>query len=192
MKDVSKLVALDIGGVCVELHFARALARLGLSSFAMLGTRFHELNRALETGACGEAEFWRGMEELFGGRFSQSELAEIWSSIIGDAFPGMGEAIRSRHGRYRFVFFSNTSVCHMRTVFERIGSFSDCIEGGVYSYEAGCIKPEPEIYELFEEKYGVPDFYFDDNRDNVAGAKKRGWNAFVFTSAKDFASILGD
>jgi 2-haloacid dehalogenase len=48
-------------------------------------------------------------------------------------------------------------------------------------------KPEPRIYEIVEERSGRQAealFFTDDNPDNIAAAKARGWEAHLFTDAK--------
>ena len=47
------------------------------------------------------------------------------------------------------------------------------------------------MYELFEKRHGVPDFYFDDKLCNIEGARKRGWNAIQFTHAEQL-DLIGD
>lgn len=54
-------------------------------------------------------------------------------------------------------------------------------------------KPDPRIYELVEERSGRPAealFFTDDNPDNVAAAKARGWDAHLFTDAPSLEAQL--
>jgi len=71
-----------------------------------------------------------------------------------------------------------------------MNGFGHLVTGGVYSFSAGAMKPDPVIYEAFEREYGVPYAYFDDRAENVEGAKARGWNAFVYHSPEEFRQIL--
>lgn len=53
------------------------------------------------------------------------------------------------------------------------------------SSEVGCRKPEPEIYDLTTDRFGVaPDriLYLDDFLSNVEGAQAKGWGTIHVTS----------
>lgn len=54
-------------------------------------------------------------------------------------------------------------------------------------------KPEPRIYEIVEERagrVGADLFFTDDNPDNIAAARARGWDAHLFTDARGLAQQL--
>ncbi|ANU06408.1 HAD family hydrolase [Paraurantiacibacter namhicola] len=56
----------------------------------------------------------------------------------------------------------------------------------VVSGDERLAKPDPRIYALAEERFGrVGDalFFTDDNPDNIAAAKARGWDAVLFEDA---------
>jgi len=106
--------------------------------------------------------------------------------------PGMADAVRDFSFRgVRFIYFSNTSKMHMDTFFSS-NDFSHLVTGCVFSYSAGSMKPEPEIYESFEKLYGVPDMYFDDRQENIDAAVRRNWNGVLFTSAAMFRNTVDE
>jgi 2-haloacid dehalogenase len=54
-------------------------------------------------------------------------------------------------------------------------------------------KPDPRIYEIVEERSGRAGhqlFFTDDNPDNIAAAKARGWDAHLFTDAVSLEAQL--
>jgi len=56
----------------------------------------------------------------------------------------------------------------------------------VVSGHENVAKPEPEIYAIAEERFGLPPrelFFIDDKAENIAAAKARGWHGHVFTGA---------
>ncbi len=69
--------------------------------------------------------------------------------------------------------------------------FEDIIVSGIEKIA----KPDPRIYELVEQRSGRRGdalFFTDDNPDNVAAAKARGWDAHLFTDAAQLeAQLLG-
>lgn len=67
--------------------------------------------------------------------------------------------------------------------------FDDIIVSGVEKVA----KPDPRIYEITETRSGRSGdalFFTDDNPDNIAAAKARGWDAHLFTDAATLESAL--
>ncbi len=183
-------VALDIGNVCVTLQPERALRALGLSR-GTLPEEFTDAFCELECGRMETAEWLSIFRRATGNRFTETELLNIWNSIIGDPMPGMEEQVRSYTAKgVKFVYLSDVSRVHLDNVC-RILPFAHLIADGIYSFEAGVRKPHSAIYELFESRHGIPDFYFDDKLCNVEAARKRGWNAVRFQYA-DQLDAIGD
>ena len=64
-------------------------------------------------------------------------------------------------------------------------SFLKIFDGGVFSWEEKCMKPDPKIYKTLLTRYQiVPEhaLFFDDRPENVEGARKVGINAIVFNT----------
>lgn len=186
-----KLVALDIGGVCISIHPERLLKKLGLAGILHLPSLLMELNGRFETGKISAEEWLEELGKFTGGKYDRAGLIELWNLLLGPSLPGMADAVRRAVRRgWRFVYFSNTSSLHMAHFF-RTNDFCHLVTGSVFSYDAGSLKPEEDIYRIFEEKYGVPDFYFDDRAENIAGAVKRNWkNPVLFRSARQLDELL--
>lgn len=187
--DQRKLVALDIGGVCVQLHKDLCYAELGYDTEAVVPEHFLNECIKLEKGLTTNEDWLNLFMETTENRFTRTQLLRVWNNMIGFDIPGMGQAVRTLSDRYRFVYFSNTSRLHLDEVVRKC-SFSHLVTGGVFSFEAGYMKPENHIYSVFEKTYGIPVAYFDDNVDNIEAAKKRGWNGHVFHDAETFYRIL--
>jgi len=65
-------------------------------------------------------------------------------------------------------------------------SFFDKFDGGVFSCDVNVIKPSPEIYRYFLQKYQLkPEecVFFDDMEENVSAAEKEGIKSVLFTTA---------
>lgn len=176
------VIALDIGGVCIQLRHQEFLASVGLSGFPVA---FEEASAAFECGRI-TAEGWlrQCREEVPALQKIPEDLLWVaFRSIIGPDQPGMEELTRRWvKAGYQLIFFSNTSSVHADEVWKKI-AFAERISGGVYSYEAGCMKPDPAIYQYFEQRYGRPVLYLDDNAANVEQGLKAGWPARLFTGA---------
>ena len=67
--------------------------------------------------------------------------------------------------------------------------FQDIVVSGVER----CAKPDPLIYEISERRFGHEGpalFFTDDNPANVAAARERGWQAYLFEDAVTLESQL--
>lgn len=185
-----RIIALDIGGVCINLHFEKMLKKLGIIASVFTPPReFSDISWQFEKGLVSRGEWLDVFVKYTKNKFTRPELISIWNLAIGEAKEGMLEAVREKiaHG-FRFVYFSNTSSLHMDAFFSN-NAFSHLVTGGVYSYETHLMKPDDAMYEAFEKRYGIPYAYFDDRLENVEGAKKRNWNAIHFRSANDLKNL---
>lgn len=190
MKKDPKLIALDIGDVCVSIHLDRLTKKMGLITSLIMSHKIFDREKMLERGEISSQEWLDDMMTFTKGKYSMEELRAAWDSIIGDPIPGMEDAMRRAVAKgYRFVFFSNTSALHMETFLSGT-RLAQLVSGAVFSFDAGSMKPDRVIYETFEQKYGIPGFYFDDNKDNIAAGKARGWNAIRFHSPDQLDQVL--
>lgn len=181
-----KVIAIDIGGVCLDVDFRRCLLQLGYSGSQAVPEEFMLACGKFECGLLDEKEWLDDFRSVTGGRFSDDELLSAWNSIIGDDIPGMADAVREITGRgFRFVFFSDTSTVHIMEVYRKL-SFANLISGGIFSFDAGALKPSVKMYEAFERSYGEPCFYIDDKKGNIEGGIKRGWESRMFISPRQF------
>lgn len=186
----NKLVALDIGNVCVSIHFAPFMQCFGIRDMLSIPAQFIKLDRQFEVGELSTEEWLNRFDELTAHRFTKARLLEIWNSIVGPSLPGMEDAIRRAVKRgWRFVFFSNTSKPHMDKFLSE-NEFCHLVTGAVFSYDAHALKPDAKIYEVFERDYGIPEFYFDDSATNIAAGSARGWNSVQFRSPDQLNELL--
>jgi putative hydrolase of the HAD superfamily len=91
----------------------------------------------------------------------------------------------TRQGGLRLYYLSNMPVDYAR-VLEREFAFVRQFDGGVFSGDAGHIKPESAIYELLQQRYALePEntMFIDDLLDNVRAAQALGWSSLVFHDA---------
>ena len=184
-----KTVALDIGGVSIQLRYQEAYANFGVSSPAELPAEFTALCGEYECGRISTEVWLKGFREITKFRYSENELLSIWCSVIGDTVPGMKEQIEKYAANgYDFIFLSDISETHLAETFRKC-SFAHAVIGGIYSFEVGARKPDHAMFRAFENAYGRPAFYFDDRADNIESAKKFGWNAIRFHSADQLDAL---
>ncbi|MDD4097899.1 MAG: hypothetical protein PHC30_03940 [Lentisphaeria bacterium] len=182
MMEERKVVALDIGNVCLQITPQRAFDYFGLGDFWQPETELWQAAEALECGRIGEEDFLDSFRSLLGQRFSTAEIHRGWNLVLGEEIDGMADFVRTMLADgYQFVFFSDTSAMHMQEVRRKL-SFFDLIPDGIFSFEVGARKPHQDMYRDFERKHGLPAFYFDDRQVNIEAARQRGWPGFQFTS----------
>ena len=89
---------------------------------------------------------------------------------------------------------SNTCDIHWQHLLRcRYGIMPGGISPLVLSYEVGAMKPHPSIYEAAVAKAGVPAdriFFCDDIPAHVEAARAAGWDAEVFTGARQLVEQL--
>ena len=89
---------------------------------------------------------------------------------------------------YSLYLLSNASV--MQHEYWPRFPMSTMFDGKLISCETGVVKPNPEIYMRFTEKFGLkPDecLFIDDQPSNVAAAIQCGWSGIVFHGDADEA-----
>lgn len=116
----------------------------------------------------------------------EKEIREVYKHLEGCAylFPYTLNLIRFfREKGFQIYFLSNYSEYLYKKTKETL-SFLETFDGGVFSFEEKCIKPDKIIYERLLNKYNItPEeaIFFDDREENVKAAEKLGIQGIVFT-----------
>lgn len=184
-----KTVALDIGGVCLELHYNRCREYFGIKS-QELPQPLLKATDQFERGLIAETDWLQQFRIASKGELSDDEICLGWNIIIGNDMVGIAELIREMTALdYCFIYFSDTSPLHLFEVYRKF-SVAHLITGGIFSFEVNAKKPEAAMYEAFEAEYGKPDLYLDDRVENIAGGEKFGWNSHLFTGVENLRKTL--
>lgn len=99
---------------------------------------------------------------------------------------------REQQDDLKLYFLSNMPVPYARTL-EDLHDFIEWFDGGIFSGDAGHIKPEPAIYQLMQERYGLDPqhtIFVDDLPANVQAARAQGWQAIEFRSPQQLTLEL--
>ena len=181
-----KVIALDIGGVCINLHSDE------IAKFFDTGIpeEFTAVSNMLEKGIITRIEWLNIFHYLTHNKFSDDELLTAWANIIGEAIKDMPDLAKELvDAGYKLVFFSDTSEGHIQEVYRNL-SFANLVTGSIFSYEVGSRKPHKKMYEAFEDEYGKPVFYIDDQLVNVEAGQSNGWDSHLFTSPENMRKAL--
>lgn len=94
---------------------------------------------------------------------------------------------------FRIYYLSNYSEWARRRTAEAL-NFLDLMDGGLFSYEAGLIKPDQAIFEALLKRCPeiIPEesVFFDDTPDNVEAACRFGLHGILFCSQKQAENDL--
>jgi len=174
----------DIGNVLIPFDFNRALRRIAPQCSVSLETlppESHALTQIYESGKIDRAEFLRQAFALLQYHGTEAEFIAAWSDIFVEnhAMTGLVQRLRARYPLY---LLSNTSDIHS-AYFEAKYPVFQAFSGAVYSYTAGCIKPNPAIFEIAIRQFGVDPaetVYIDDLHANVVAAQSLGFRALHY------------
>ena len=169
----------DIGNVLCTFDYEPMLGALRAQS-TELGAdplrRFAETKDLYETGKWGDDEFITHVSDAIGFRLDRDEFVRIWTSVFKENAP-MTRVVRGLHAAGHPLFLlSNTNGLHLRYLVDTLPVF-ELFAGGVYSHEAGSIKPEPLIYEAAISRFSIdPEeaFYIDDLPANISTGERLG------------------
>lgn len=122
-----------------------------------------------------------------------------WIDMMGGTLPGMEELVRDYKARgYGVWGLTNWSRETFPLVRHRYPVF-DLLEGIVVSGEERIKKPDPVLYRILLERYGLPArecIFIDDNPVNAAGGEGLGIRGLVFQDAaqlrRDLDAILSE
>ena len=180
-----KLLALDIGNVCVKIDFANFAQSLKLDKIPEV---LIDLQRELECGITTDEAFIYAVSMAC--HCDPVTALHAFNSILIEAVPGMDELI-STLDEYGFEarFFSDISLTHLTRTHELFPA-AQFVPDGMYSFVAGAQKPAEEMFAAFEEKFGIPALYVDDRIELIEAARKRNWNAIQFTTAAALKEAL--
>lgn len=126
----------------------------------------------------------------------EKEIRKAWENLhdmLGRydyAVPWLQEL---KNKGYKLYFLSNFSQ-KIRRECAHVLDFLPLMDGGVFSYQEGLIKPDPAIYRLLLERYGLQAgecVFLDDTSRNVEEALEQGMAAIVFCSREQAAEELG-
>lgn len=108
--------------------------------------------------------------------------------VAGDPYEYTVSLLQSLKDKgYKLYYLSNWSRYGFESCKESgLFDFLEMFDGGVVSYQVGMLKPFKGIYTNFLTEYKLDPkecLFFDDKKENVAGAKAVGMNAKLFTPA---------
>lgn len=126
---------------------------------------------------------------------SPSEVRRVVEGVPAELqlMPGTAALIqRLRGAGQRLCFLSNMPRPYARHL-RAAHPLDVWFDGGVFSSDELLIKPDPAIFALAQQRFGVPPselMFFDDHPVNIEAARAAGWHALHFTDAHQAEAAL--
>lgn len=118
-----------------------------------------------------------------------------WIKMMGEQIPGMQELVEELKNRgYRLYGLTNWSAETFPLVKDNYPVFR-LLDGIVVSGEEKIAKPDPGIFRILLQRYGLkPEecLFIDDNPGNVSTGESLGIRGLIFTSAAALKSRLAE
>jgi epoxide hydrolase-like predicted phosphatase len=190
-------VFFDMGGVLLRTEDRSTRqaweARFGLPDWGLADTIFNsEASRRASVGRAGVDEIWLAAGQQFG--LSADELAQLEADFwAGDQFDEpLFAYIASLRPRYRTGLISNAWPT-MREYLGQHPFVGAAFEKLFISAELGIAKPDPRIYQLALEEYGLAPqaaVFVDDLPENVRAAEALGMAGVLYQAGMDVPGAL--
>lgn len=116
-----------------------------------------------------------------------------WREMLTEEVPGMRALLAEVFRKYEVYGLTNWS---METFPQARSEFSilQMIDRYVVSGSEGYVKPDPRLFQILLDRYGLKagdSIFVDDNPDNVAAADRMGFHGILFQGADDLRKQLG-
>ena len=125
-------------------------------------------------------------------RLSSEKVREIakatfehWHEYNNVARPGMEQIVRALKTRGQRVYILSNVSRRLTDTYKSVVPASDQYDGAFFSGEVLALKPQPIIYQMFFERFGLNPadcFFIDDVQDNVEASIRCGMDAWWFNS----------
>ncbi len=186
-------IVFDMGNVVVRYDPSYFVERAGIRNpedrQLILNELFHSVEWAqMDAGTLTEETAEPRILPRFPERLHETvrELLYRWA-YPRETIPGMEDLIRRlKEAGYHIYLLSNASSAQ-HEYWPRF-PVSRYFDGKLISWDVKTVKPNPQIYRLFTEKFSLkPEecLFTDDSAANVAAAIACGWEGIVFHGSAD-------
>jgi len=191
-----KTIFFDIGGVLLNIHPDKTIKYLSeitnLTEKEIEKAFPEEAHHKYERGEISGTEFFNAVKHELpkSNNLTEEQFWNAWGMLVG-AETKVVEIMNKLSLKYSVWLLSNTNPYHILEE-ERFKLF-DKITGGVYSFEVGSRKPEPDIFHSalkIANTSAEESLFIDDLLVNVKIARSLNFNTIHFKSINDFSNQL--
>ncbi|MGU3416285.1 glucose-1-phosphatase [Enterobacteriaceae bacterium C34A] len=184
------LYIFDLGNVIVDIDFNRVFgawsdfSRVPLATLKqkfVMGEAFHQHER----GEISDEAFAEALSQEMELPLSYEQFEHGWQAIFVGLRPEVIAIMHKlREQGHRVVVLSNTNNLHTTFWPDEFPQVREAADRVYLSQEMKMRKPEARIYQrvLEDEGFSAADtVFFDDNADNIEGARQLGINSILVT-----------
>lgn len=181
----------DINGCMVHFFhgaFTRLAHETGLSA-DYIESAFWHYNDAVCRGEMTLDTFNDKLAEKLG--VPAIQWADYYMEAV-EPITEMGELVRWAVQHYRIGLLSNIMPGFIKEMIATNLLPDVAYDAIIDSSEVGTIKPEEEIYQIAEQRAGVPSseiLFVDDSRTNLMAAERLGWRVLWFNDIEPSESV---
>ena len=194
---MTKNIIFDFGNVLVQWHPERVYGEyFGNEAKAWWFLRHvadNEWRLRIDAGESSET----CIRELQQRQPEYAEAIELyrskWREMLTDEVPGMRELLHQlstvNYQLYGLTNWSMESFPEAREHFDILQMIDHYVVSGAEGY----VKPDPRLFQVLLDRYGLRAeecIFIDDNPDNVAAARNMGMRGIVFTNAESLRKEL--
>lgn len=175
----------DIGNVIIDVDFIPPLSKLIPEDTDNPEDRLRQLlekKDAFEAGKIPPDEYFAWAAETIGFTGPMEKFHTAWLDIFSPNKPMWNCIEQLASDGHRLILFSNINNPHKEYLLEHYPVFK-AFTGGVFSYQTGHIKPEPEIYQIAIRQYSLTPsstLYIDDLPANIEAGKQAGFRCHQY------------
>jgi putative hydrolase of the HAD superfamily len=188
----------DLGGVVIDIDFDRVFARWAQHAnceVTLLRERFSTdaAYRGHEIGALSDAAYFASLRTSLGIDIPDAKFLDGWNAIFIGEIPGIAALLARARARVPLYCFSNTNRAHQICWSAGYANIMKNFDKVFVSSSIGLRKPDAAAFQHVVNEIGMPAeriLFFDDNADNVRGARACALQAVHVTAPADVANAL--
>lgn len=198
-----KNLLFDLGGVIMNIRRAdcvEAFRKLGMAEADSYLGEYSQSGpfKGIENGDYTPAQFHDAVRAIIGSPVTDEAIDEAFCRFLLGIPAERLRALEKLHRNYRIYMLSNTNpIMWHRAIlpyFTADGhSLTYYFDGVLRSYEAGCMKPDPEIFRQAEERFGIrpgETIFLDDSLHNTEVAASLGFHTIHVAPGQEFLPLV--
>jgi FMN phosphatase YigB (HAD superfamily) len=194
----TRALLFDLGGVLVDIEFARALSSWqpysSLSAKELAEAfRFDPAYEQHERGQISSQEYFSHLASALKLSASLADVEAGWNAIFKGEITETRHLVQKASRTLPCYAFTNTNGSHMRTWAALYPQLVSSFQRIFASHEIGMRKPDRRAFEFICESIGCTPgsvLFFDDLPENVEAAQAAGLPSVLVRSPKDVESAL--
>lgn len=182
-------IIFDLGGVCFSDGTKKFASNISIQyniPFCQISELLNgEIGSLYRTGEISKEKFWNLFRErLKINDYKPSDFSEQWNRLYAPNY-GMLELLKVLNRNHYGLYYLSDNVEDRVIYLKQHYSFFDLFQGGIFSYEIGCRKPNIIMYKRIIDMINIqPEkcLYIDDKIEFLKPADSLGMNTIHFTN----------